>query len=289
MESSISQDHPFSRNGIPLHLESMKCAASAAERNILLVHGVTYSSHEFDIAYRGYSLVRFLAENGYTVWRLDIAGFGLSGAVEDGFMPDSAYAAEDICCAAEKILELTGAEKIDLLGWSWGTVTCSLFAAKHAEMINNLVLYAPIAAGIGAEEVAEAFHKNTREHAEADFQKDAEGRIDFSIAEPEVVGMFCEGCMKYDGARSPNGGRRDICVAQTERLIDFAAIKNRTLVICGTKDSYLNLDVIKEGFEKLPENSKLLVIDGAAHCAYIEKPYYRQLQQSLLSFLRSSP
>ena len=43
-----------------------------------MIHGVTYSSHEFDINYKDYSLVRFLTGEGYAVWRLDIAGFGQS-------------------------------------------------------------------------------------------------------------------------------------------------------------------------------------------------------------------
>ena len=43
---------------------------------------------------------------GYDVWRLDIAGFGRSEAVTDGFLPDSGYAAEDIGAAVEKIVEI---------------------------------------------------------------------------------------------------------------------------------------------------------------------------------------
>ena len=96
-------EHPLERNGIALHLDCMKVGDNAMERNILLIHGVTYSSHEFDVVYEDYSLVRFLARAGYAVWRLDIAGFGQSGEVEDGYLPDSDYAAEDIHAAVEKI------------------------------------------------------------------------------------------------------------------------------------------------------------------------------------------
>lgn len=64
-------EYPLERNGIDLHLDCMKIGET--EKNILLIHGVTYSSHEFDIDYEDYSLVRFLAREGYTVWRLDRA------------------------------------------------------------------------------------------------------------------------------------------------------------------------------------------------------------------------
>ncbi len=114
------------------------------QKNILLAHGVTYSSHEFDINYKDYSLARRLAQEGYAVWMLDIAGFGSSGEVKDGFLPDSDYAAEDIHAATEKIISLTKQEKIDVLGWSWGTVTGSCFVSAHPEYVNRYVMYAPI-------------------------------------------------------------------------------------------------------------------------------------------------
>ena len=131
-------EYPLERNGISLHLDCMKMGDRQPENNILLVHGATYSSHEFDIDYEDYSLVRRLAREGYAVWRLDIAGYGQSGEVEDGLMPDTAYAAEDIRAAMELIADETGQERIDLLGWSWGTMTtglCTCFRRKNAENV----------------------------------------------------------------------------------------------------------------------------------------------------------
>ncbi|SCW61958.1 hypothetical protein SAMN02910456_02201 [Ruminococcaceae bacterium YRB3002] len=55
----------------------------------------------------------------------------------------------------------TQAEKIDILGWSWGTVTVSRFLAGHGEHINRVILYAPILSGVGAVDVTEPFHHNT--------------------------------------------------------------------------------------------------------------------------------
>lgn len=115
-EACSYQEYSLERNGISLHLDCMKLENSAPENNILLMHGSTYSSHEFDIDYEDYSLVRRLAREGYAVWRLDIAGYGQSGKVEDGLMPDTAYAAEDIRAAMELIASETGQNRIDLLG-----------------------------------------------------------------------------------------------------------------------------------------------------------------------------
>ena len=276
---------PLEQDGHALHLSCLKIEGTEPERNILLIHGVTYSSHEFDIDYEDYSLVRRLAREGYGVWRLDIAGFGQSEPVEDGFLPDSAYAAENIHTTAEKIADYTGQEKLDFLGWSWGTVTVSLYAADHPERVNHLVLYAPILSGIGAYEVTEPFHKNTWEHAADDFQKNADGSLDYTKAERIVIELFCSSCWHYDGDSSPNGGRRDLCVDQNEKLIDLSKMPVPTLVICGTNDPYLNYDLVDQCLEQLPEGSVLEKIEGASHIAYIEKPYYQDFQTRLLKYL----
>ena len=279
------EEYPLSRNDIDLHLDCVTVRDSSPEKIILLTHGVTYSSHEFDVDYKDYSLVRFLAREGYAVWRLDIAGFGQSGEVKDGFMPDSDYAAEDIHAAVEKIVSQSGQDKIDVLGWSWGTVTASRFAIEHPEHINKLVLYAPILSGLGEMEVSEDFHHNTWEHAADDFQRDNSGGFDDTITEPEMIEMFCSSCWHYDGEQSPNGGRRDICIAQSEKLIDLSKITVPTLVICGGSDPYLNYDLVNTSLDSLPDGSALEVIEGGAHVIMYEKPYYHEFQDKLIAFL----
>lgn len=280
-------EFPLERAGIALHLDRTQVEGTEPERDILLVHGVTYSSHEFDIDYEDYSLVRFLARQGYAVWRLDVAGFGQSQAVEDGFMPDSAYASEDINAAVERIVKETGRAKVDVLGWSWGTVTSSLYAKNHPEHLGKLVLYAPILGGLGEVEVTEAFHENTWEHAASDFQMDAEGAFDPTITDPVIIELYCSSCWHHDGDSSPNGGRRDLCVAKETELIDLAAIQAPTLVIHGDADPYLNYDMTDGVLDKLPDGSEHVVIHGGAHVVMYEKPYYHEFQDSLASFLAS--
>ena len=276
---------PLERNGISLHLDCMTVKGENPGKNILLVHGLTYSSHEFDVDYKDYSLVRRLAREGFAVWRLDIAGYGQSGAVPDGFLPDSDYAAEDINAAVEKIVTMTEQARIDVLGWSWGTVTAGRFAAKHPEHLNKLVLYAPILGGIGEHEVTEPFHRNTWENAADDFQRNEEGEFDLSVTDPVIIEMFCSGCWHYDKETSPNGGRRDICVPESEKLIDLSAISVPTLVICGDRDPYLNFDLVDTVLDELPEGSVYEKIKGASHVAYIEAPFYRDFQGRVVRFL----
>ena len=285
--SYVSEVFPLERNGIALHLDCTKTEGIQFEKNILLIHGVTYSSHEFDINYQDYSLVRKLAREGYAVWKLDISGFGMSEEVDDGFLPDSDYAAEDIAAAVDLITQETGQDKIDVLGWSWGTVTTGRFAAAHPEHLNKLVLYAPILSGIGNYKVEEPFHRNTWEHAADDFQRTDKGEFDYDITDPVIIEMFCSSCWHYDGESSPNGGRRDICVSQEEKLIDLTQITVPTLIICGSEDPYLNYDLVNAAPGLLPAGSSLEMIEGGSHAVLLEKPYYHDFQDRLIRFLNN--
>ena len=112
----VYTEYPLERNGLALHLDCVQVPDRSPAGNILLVHGSSYSSHEFDIDYQDYSLVRRLAREGYAVWRIDIAGYGQSDPVADGFLPDTAYAAEDINTAVEEIVRVSGQDKIGRIG-----------------------------------------------------------------------------------------------------------------------------------------------------------------------------
>ncbi len=127
---------PLERNGVSLHLKRYVEQDGQEKMPVLFVHGVTYSSHEFDVDYGDYSLARYFAGHGFEVWFLDIAGFGSSGNVEDGFLSDSDYAAEDIEAAVRCILKRHDISSMDILGWSWGTVTSGRFAARHPELVH---------------------------------------------------------------------------------------------------------------------------------------------------------
>ena len=227
------------------------------------------------------------AKHNFEVWLLDIAGYGNSAAVKDGFMPDSDYASEDIAAAVKLILERNNLASLDILGWSWGTVTSGRFAAKHPEMVHRLVLYAPIVAGLGEQEVKEPFNKNTWEGAASDFQRKADGSIDFDIVEKPVASTYIDNAWHYDKDTSPNGGRRDLLVDRSARLIPTESIKAPVLIIAGSKDQYVSPDLCDEAYRTLPnkKDSKLLIVDGAAHAMLMERPYYKLFRERVLNFL----
>jgi len=286
--ATIAQTHALQRNGIDLFVgQYYDEAVSADAPHILLAHGLTYSSHEFDVDYEDYSLVRFLSKSGFNVWVVDVAGYGRSGAPESGFLPDTDYAAQDIAATVEYVRQEEGVEKIDLLGWSWGTVTASRMATLHPEWVRKLVLYAPIHRGLGRDRLTSDWHKNSWLHAADDFQKRPGGAIDDSIAEKAVVATYLSNCWRYDGERSPNGGRRDLLQGSQVVLFDERRLLMPVLLIGGSKDPYMNWDDLRASFRNLPQmqKSRLVEIEGASHVMMFEKPYYRRLHQEILDFL----
>lgn len=276
---------PLERNGFSLHLDCVKIKDTTPSKQILLVHGSSYSSHEFDIDYKDYSLVRRLAGEGYAVWRIDIAGYGQSQQVEDGFMPNTAYAAEDINAAVEKIVQVSGQSKIDVLGWSWGTMTAGRFAAKYPEHLGKLILYAPVLFGLGVQESDEAFSHNTWESAAEDFQRNEDGTFDLNITDPILIELFCSSCWHFDGDSSPRGWSKDAFVDKDTKLIDLERITVPTLIIYGDKDPYMNNDVLRDALEFLPDGSELQMIEGGSHIMMYEKPCYKAFQDKIVAFL----
>ena len=283
----IRETVPLERNNVALHLERYIDQDGHTKKPILFVHGVTFSSHEFDVDYKDYSLARFFAKHGFEVWLLDIAGFGRSDHVRDGFMPDSDYAAEDIETAVRSILTRNNLSSMDILGWSWGTVTSGRFAAKHPEMVHRLVLYAPIVTGLGEQDVKEPFHKNTWGSASSDFQRKTDGNIDFDIVEKPVVSTYIDNAWHYDRDTSPNGGRRDLLVRESIRLIPTEDIKVPVLIIVGSKDPYVSVDLCEEAYKTLSnqKDSELVIVNGASHAMMMERPYYKLFRERILNFL----
>lgn len=273
---------PLERNGYNLYLSCLKVAGNTPTKNILLIHGLTYSSHVFDVDIADYSFAKFLARKGYAVYTLDLTGYGRSDALKDGFIINGDYAAEDINAAVDKI----NAGKIDLLGWSFGTISTSRFAAKYPEKVRRLILYAPIFTGIGAANVTTPFHNNTWEHAAEDFQKLTNGEIDFEIIDPAVANTFLANCWKYDKNSSPNGCRVEILSAKSNRLIKLENLKCPLLIIEGTKDDYINRAALSDAVKNLSADSEFVEIIGGSHAVMLEKPFYKKFRDAVIKFLK---
>jgi pimeloyl-ACP methyl ester carboxylesterase len=123
-----------------------------ADKTVVFVHGATYPSETaFDLQLGGKSWMDHIAERGFDVYMLDLRGYGKSTRPKEMEEPaeanepivDTAVARRDVGAAVDHILQRRSIQKVNLIGWSWGTSIMGSYAAENPDKIEKLVLYAP--------------------------------------------------------------------------------------------------------------------------------------------------
>lgn len=137
----------YLRNKHPEALYDVK-----SDKTVLFLHGASYPAHSsFDLAVEGQSWMDWLAERGYDVYALDLAGYGKAGRppemkqTPEANPPviDTSDAVEDVTRAIDFILSRRNGQKLVLIGWSWGATLAGTYATTSSEKVERLVLYAP--------------------------------------------------------------------------------------------------------------------------------------------------
>src|SRR5690242_16235498 len=133
------------------HLAPMR--PDGHERVVLYVHGATFPSalsiaHRFD----GFSWRDALVEAGFDVWGLDFFGFGASDRYPEMNAPADANpplcrtadAAEQLEAAVRFVLAQHGLSRLSLITHSWGSMPAGRLAARNPDLVDRLILFAPI-------------------------------------------------------------------------------------------------------------------------------------------------
>ena len=123
------------------------------EKTVLFVHGATYPAEtSFDLELNGLSWMDYIAQRGYDVYLMDVRGYGRStrpaemdeAPEKNAPIADTETAVRDISAVVDHILDRRKLQKLELIGWSWGTSTMATYTAANNEKVFRLVLYAPI-------------------------------------------------------------------------------------------------------------------------------------------------
>jgi len=124
----------------------------APEKILLYVHGATYPAETaFDLKLNGLSWMEYIAQHGYDVYLVDVRGYGRSTRPPEMDKPAqdnepivrTATAVKDVGAAVDFIRKRRGVDKINLIGWSWGTTIMGWYTTQNNAKVNKLVLYAP--------------------------------------------------------------------------------------------------------------------------------------------------
>jgi pimeloyl-ACP methyl ester carboxylesterase len=150
-EAMVKTDDP----GIEIYVRNKRPADMATfrpEQTVLYVHGATYPAETaFDLKLDGTSWMEYIASRGYDVWLLDVRGYGKSSRPSEmADKPDAnppivtgETAVKDIGTVVDHILQRRNIQRLNLLGWSWGTTLMATYTTQNASKVERLALYAP--------------------------------------------------------------------------------------------------------------------------------------------------
>jgi pimeloyl-ACP methyl ester carboxylesterase len=156
MRLATESYHISADPGIHLHIRNTRpdtLTAFTSERTVLFVHGATYPSDTmFGLKIDGESWMEYIARHGYDVYSLDVRGYGRSTrppemdrpALDNPPVVTTDEAVRDFAVAVDHIRQRRGVLRLNLIGWSWGTVIAGAFAAAHPDKTERLVMYAPL-------------------------------------------------------------------------------------------------------------------------------------------------
>ncbi|QYJ15540.1 2-succinyl-6-hydroxy-2, 4-cyclohexadiene-1-carboxylate synthase [Rubrobacter xylanophilus DSM 9941] len=252
-----------------------------------------------------------LSRNGFTVYVYDQAGSGRSSRLEE----PRGYTLERDVADLEAIREQIGADRLILIGHSYGGTLAAAYAASHPGRVSKMVLSSPGDASPSAGGASMTFRLDAREKlalyalllpprpmlayallqvnpkAAHAFAGDAEMDARFDrVYNRTRPALHCEGrppgpALHGLGFYANQYPQSAASPPHEDFLADLEEQKIPTLIIKGRCD-YLSWSSAVEYLEALPE-ARLLYLDGSGHNAYGDEP--ERYMDGVRAFLLGRP
>ena len=306
-------------------LESIRAGERPEGRIVLFVHGNSVPSiPDFDLPYRNYSWMAYLADAGFDTFAMDQSGYGhsprpmmaspcnMSDEDQQVLMPsalkstcapqyrhrltNSASDWDEIDAVVDYILELRDVDKVSLIGWSWGGIRTGGYAARHPEKVDKLILYAPgyerngpshapdVLPGSGVPMTLQT--RDALMNARWRDRTQCEDQIDDGIQ--SVVWQEIMSFDSYGSAWRPEGVMRVRRGDYWGWNSEYAArVSAPTLILIGDRDFLL--PVVRELYPDLTGTQRkvMAIMECATHFAVWEKTQYRFMHRASKEWLQS--
>lgn len=269
--------HTVDSDGHPLAVWEKRPDDPAAV--VLLLHGRTWSTlPDFDLQVPGeeLSLMDGLVERGFVTYGLDQRGYGATPRDDTGWLtPDRAV--EDLAVALRWIRAREPGQPVHLFGWSLGSMVSQLFAQRHPDLIDRLVLFGyPWRPGsevpVQEPDGPPPSLATTADAAASDF-----------IVEGSISRLAVDSYVEASLAADPI--RVDWTAGHQWNALDPSEVTVPTLVIHGAFDPLAPITAQAALFEGLGTTDKAwVVVPGGDHAAFLEtpRPYFLAVLQAFL-------
>ncbi len=107
---------------------------------ILCLPGAGVDHRTFDCPIDNYSVLDFLARQGYRAFGVDFRGFGQSTKPADGSTVTAEQCLSDTLTIMETIRQMVGCERVSLLGVSFGSFIAAMAAERAPALVDKVVL-----------------------------------------------------------------------------------------------------------------------------------------------------
>ena len=240
---------------------------------LILIHGYSYNKSAW------IAQIDDLSKD-FKVIALDVRGSG------EGSHPEEAFTMDTLVEDLKGLMDFLKIEKAHLMGWSMGGMIIQNFVLKYSERANKLLLIATNA-GLPSKDgilmlrdsLIEVYEKRKTDPKGAFFQlakfmhstkfrkkmeKEPNEKIHGIVTTEELIKDSTE------NQTTPTDLRHLADIIGDHNTLDrLHEIKNKTLIVVGSKDALTPLIVSEMLHEKLP-NSTLKVIQGAGHKVFLE-------------------
>jgi len=269
-------EHWVEHDEVRLYVWEKYVGSPSGKSVVVLAHGSATAGREsFDLQVPGkpsYSLMDFLARQEFDVFAPDIRGFGRSTRPDVHMTTQEA--SEDLNAVIDYVLALRGVEKVNLLGWSWGTQYGGMLVMSHPDKVAKYVSYAQM--HVNSPDLARrrprigTFWKSPYVSIpEAGWKPRFYSMTPAEVNDPEVVDAYARAAVEVE-AKTATGPQLDMITLMP--MTDPRLMPVPTMIIHGEYDDVADLDALLPLFERLPNPYKRYVmIPDAGHMMHLQK------------------
>lgn len=292
MEEGVQRAHGVSHwvvhGGVKLHVWEKCLGQPAGKKVIVLAHGSATAGREsFDLQVPGqpsFSLMDFLAQQGFDVFAPDMRGFGRSTHPDTHLTTHEA--SEDLNAVVDEVRALRGVAQVYLLAWSWGTQYSGMFVMAHPEKVAKYISYAQMHQD-SPDLVARRSRLETFRRApyiritESGWKLRFDSMTPPEANEPAVVEAFAQAAAAVE-LKSPTGPQVDLLTKLP--MLDAAQMPVPVMLIHGQYDDVADLDGLLPFFRQLPHaHKRYVVVPDAGHMMHLQKGH-RLFQREVANF-----